>query len=59
MNPSLDNCPTCGRRITDVDPDGCETGFGQRFCLAHLTYDADPELFDAYQRHLAGEQVTA
>jgi hypothetical protein len=36
MTPSLDRCPTCGRRITDYDPDGCETPSGQRYCLTHV-----------------------
>jgi hypothetical protein len=49
----LDHCPTCSRRITDTDPDGCETASGQRYCLAHLPREADPDLFDAYQKFLA------
>ena len=35
---SLDNCPTCGRRITDFDMTGCETDSGQRWCLVHLPH---------------------
>lgn len=31
----LDHCPTCGRRITDFDPNGCELDSGQRWCLDH------------------------
>lgn len=33
---SADNCPTCGRRITDYDDNGCEAPWGQRYCLEHL-----------------------
>lgn len=52
---SLDHCPACDRRITDVDPDGCETGSGQRYCLSHLTREADPELY-AYQLEVANDR---
>lgn len=35
-----DHCPTCGRRIPDIDPDGlpagCEAEDGQRWCIEHL-----------------------
>ena len=47
MTSTLDNCPTCGRPISDVDPMGCETATGQRYCLDHLPRSADPDLFDA------------
>lgn len=43
----LNHCPSCGRSITDFDMTGCETGSGQRFCIAHLTPDADAELYAA------------
>jgi hypothetical protein len=33
---SWDRCPTCHMHITDTDDDGCETGSGQRWCVAHL-----------------------
>jgi hypothetical protein len=32
---SLDNCPTCGRRITDTDDRGMEADNGQRWCIVH------------------------
>jgi hypothetical protein len=32
---SPDNCPTCGRRITDFDELGCEAPDGQRWCIEH------------------------
>lgn len=31
-----DNCPSCGRRISDYDPEGCEAPTGQRYCLIHV-----------------------
>lgn len=38
---SLDNCPTCGRRITDFDMTGVEGigDGGQRWCIKHLPDD--------------------
>lgn len=36
---TFDNCPTCGRRITDYDTTGCEGTSGQRYCLAHVPPD--------------------
>lgn len=38
---SLDNCPTCDRRITDFDANGCELDNAQRWCLDHLR-EGDP-----------------
>jgi len=35
---TLDHCPTCRRRITDFDNDGCETESGQRYCLRHVPH---------------------
>lgn len=46
----LDNCPACGRRISDLDPDGCELESGQRYCLAHAP--ADSEVGSAYRKFL-------
>lgn len=37
--PSLDDCPECGRRITDFDMSGCEDDTAQRWCVAHLPDD--------------------
>jgi hypothetical protein len=34
-NSALDFCPTCNRRITDMDDEGCEMPDGQRWCLKH------------------------
>ena len=31
----LDHCPTCGRWISDVDPNGCEAPDAQRWCRNH------------------------
>lgn len=31
----LDDCPTCGRYIIDTDITGCETEYGQRYCIRH------------------------
>lgn len=59
MTARPDNCPTCGRRITDTDPAGCETESGQRYCLVHLPRTADPELYDAWWASVNGEGVTA
>jgi hypothetical protein len=33
--PSLDDCPSCGKRIKDFDELGCEDGSGQRWCVGH------------------------
>lgn len=41
-----DECPGCGRWISDLDPEGCEATWGQRYCLRHLPDRApgdDPE----------------
>lgn len=48
---TLDDCPSCGKRITDADPGGCETPTGQRYCLDHLPRDVWPEMFDEWQDH--------
>lgn len=34
-NSPFDFCPTCDRRITDMDDEGCEMPDGQRWCLKH------------------------
>jgi hypothetical protein len=39
-----DNCPTCGKRITDVDEGGCEAPNGQRYCIDHLPDDVREEI---------------
>lgn len=36
MATDLDHCPTCGKRIKDFDEGGCESSYGQRFCLVHF-----------------------
>lgn len=54
---TFDDCPTCGKNITDVDPGGCEAENGQRYCLDHLPREADPELFDSYRAFLASGTV--
>lgn len=32
----LDLCPSCGFRIRDYDPEGCEGISGQRYCRPHV-----------------------
>jgi len=44
----MDNCPVCGKRILDWDPEGCELPSGQRVCLVHLTPAQRQELDHAY-----------
>lgn len=57
----MDNCPVCGKRISDWDPEGCELPSGQRACLAHLTPAQREELdhaFDLEDREM-GERLGA
>lgn len=53
---SLDRCPTCGRRITDYDDDGCESPDGQRYCRAHVAVD---ELLGEARRLIANADALA
>ncbi|MCV7174836.1 hypothetical protein [Mycolicibacterium sphagni] len=39
VQPSLDHCPVCGRRIVDFDMSGCEDDAAQRWCVAHVPDD--------------------
>jgi hypothetical protein len=46
---SLDDCPTCGRRITDVDDNGLEANDGQRWCRDHAPAGWDQDSITASQ----------
>ncbi len=40
LSNNLDNCPVCGRKILDFDPEGIEYWRNaQRFCLSHAPSD--------------------
>lgn len=47
----IDNCPECGRRITDWDMTGCEAPDGQRWCLIHVPAEPTQEMIDAFLAH--------
>jgi hypothetical protein len=47
---SLDNCPRCGRRITDYDVRGREADNGQRDCNGPCPGDDWADVVPTHQR---------